>query len=126
MIKAVIYARTACMKQSVQGIRRQVETCNKYAEENGIEVVRTYIDAGASGRDENRVAYKQLLLDSKSDDWDVVLVEDGERLSRNNTKLHKYRRKLAMNCKVIVFVSEEIMENELEECFLNDYTGRYL
>ena len=41
---AVIYARYSSERQNDQSIEGQLRICNKYAEDNGLTILDTYID----------------------------------------------------------------------------------
>lgn len=73
---AVIYARFSCEKQNEQSIEGQLRICNQYAQANGLTVLDTYIDRAMTGRNDQRVAFQQMLSDcTKPVPWDIVLVK---------------------------------------------------
>ena len=55
MNKAVIYARYSSDSKTEQSIEEQLRECKKYAERNGLIVVKEYIDRGMKGVDLKRL-----------------------------------------------------------------------
>ena len=51
---AVIYARFSSDKQREESIDGQICECTKFAEDQGLEVIGTYIDRAMSARSDNR------------------------------------------------------------------------
>lgn len=52
-MKAVIYARYSSGRQHEESIERQLEICTKYAEENDMLLVGSYIDRRKTGKNDN-------------------------------------------------------------------------
>ena len=50
-MNAVIYARYSSDNQREESIEGQLRECKEYADQNGITVVRTYIDRALSAQD---------------------------------------------------------------------------
>ena len=74
MKTAVIYARYSSDRQTEQSIEGQARVCNDYAERNDILIVNQYIDRAATGTNDNREAFQQMMKDSDKKAWDFVLV----------------------------------------------------
>ena len=74
MKTAVIYARYSSERQTEQSIEGQLSVCHKYAEENDILIVDTYIDRAMTGTNDLRDAFQQMMRDSSKQAWDYVLV----------------------------------------------------
>ena len=84
--KAVIYCRTACVKQNDNSkLILQEENCRHYAEAQGYEVIKAFHDEALSGNDLNRLGIKALLdcLREVSNQKPVVIIEDISRLARS-------------------------------------------
>jgi len=83
-----IYARSATDKNG-EAIARQIRRCQTAAEERKLNVVTTHSDEAVSGMTSiaSRNGGKQLLNDAENRAFDVLLVDDIERLSRNSTEL---------------------------------------
>ena len=60
---AVIYARYSSERQNDQSIEGQLRICNKYAEDNGLTILDTYIDRAVTGTNDQRAAFQQMLSD---------------------------------------------------------------
>src|SRR6185436_10870827 len=80
---AAIYARFSTDKQEARSLDDQLRRCRKFAADRGLEVVAEYQDAAISGSTLDRVNLQKLLKDAKRGDFDVVLVDDLSRLSRD-------------------------------------------
>ena len=50
MIKGVAYARFSSENQRDESIDAQLRAIHKYAEDNGIEIIREYTDRAKTGR----------------------------------------------------------------------------
>ena len=82
--RAVQYVRMSTERQEYS-IEFQTATNVAYAAERGLEIVRTYIDAGISGvRIENRSGLRKLIADALSEqaDFGTILVYDVSRWGR--------------------------------------------
>ena len=62
---AVGYCRVSTDKQREESLDHQQREIQKYADENGIEVIEWYIDHGFSGTNNERPNFKRMLEDSK-------------------------------------------------------------
>lgn len=83
MNKAVIYARFSSARQNEQSIEGQVNVCEQYAIDNNLDIIDHYIDRAASGRNDNRPAFQQMMRDSQTGDFNVVIVYQYDRFARN-------------------------------------------
>ena len=72
---AVVYARYSSERQNDQSIEGQLDICQRYAAENGLTIIDTYIDRALTGTNDNRAAFQQMLKDSKNRQWSVVIVK---------------------------------------------------
>ena len=66
MKTAVIYARYSSNSQTEQSIEGQLTVCEKYAKDNDLVIVNTYIDRAMTGTNDNRASFQQMLTDSKN------------------------------------------------------------
>lgn len=89
--KAVIYARYSSEKQTEQSIEGQLRVCNEYAEQNNYEIVDTYIDRAKTGRNDNRESFQNMMKDSATKKFSVIIVYALDRFSRNryDSAIHK-------------------------------------
>jgi len=84
MVPAAAYVRMSTDRQD-QSISNQLETIHKYADDHGLEIIRTYEDEGVSGlKFERREGLQSLLADvlSGAAEFKCVLVYDVSRWGR--------------------------------------------
>ncbi len=83
-MKAALYARFSCNKQSDKSCEDQLRDCKRFAERHGFAVVASFEDAAISGGTaKRRPAYQALLAAARRHEFDVVVAEDCSRLWRN-------------------------------------------
>ncbi|MFD0980339.1 recombinase family protein [Tropicimonas aquimaris] len=84
MKRAVIYARYSSELQDERSIEDQVRVCRQYADNAGWTVVDCYSDAGISGASMiTRKGIQKLLADARDGQFDIVVSEALDRLSRD-------------------------------------------
>ncbi|MER8761986.1 MULTISPECIES: recombinase family protein [unclassified Mesorhizobium] len=84
MARAAIYARYSTDLQSERSIADQVTLCRAYAVREGYDVVKEYSDAAKSGASmHNREGVRDLMADALMGEFDTVIVEELDRLSRD-------------------------------------------
>lgn len=71
-------------------IENQKRILEKYAAENGFEVVDEYIDDGWTGTNFNRPGVQRLLEDAKNGRINVIIVKDLSRFGRNYIEVGQY------------------------------------
>ncbi len=64
-------------------IQNQKLILQKYADENGFQNTRFYVDDGYSGTNFNRLAFEQMMDDMSNGDIAVIITKDLSRLGRN-------------------------------------------
>ena len=82
-MRAAIYARYSSDLQSESSIDDQVRLCREFAEREGWELVEIYSDAAVSGATTLRPGYQSLLENAREGEFDVVVAEALDRLSRD-------------------------------------------
>ena len=81
-IRAVAYYRMSSDKQE-KSIPEQVKAVERYAAENGFEILRDYLDESISGdATERRAAFLQMREDCKLGEFEVILCWDQDRFGR--------------------------------------------
>jgi site-specific DNA recombinase len=86
--RAATYARFSTDLQRDASITDQQALCRRYAERNGLEIVRGYSDSAKSGASlYGRDGLQDLMADTKAGLFEVVLVESLDRLSRDQEDL---------------------------------------
>jgi site-specific DNA recombinase len=93
-MKAAIYARYSTDKQREASIEDQYRNCQHHAERQGWTVTKRYADKAVSGSKNDRVQYQQMLADAKAKTFDVLLVDDLSRLSRDDVETKQAIRRL--------------------------------
>src|SRR5437870_3960643 len=83
MKRAALYARYSTDKQDARSIEDQLRRCREFARSQEFAVADAYEDAAMSGASRERPALKRLLADAKRKRFDVVIVDDLSRLSRD-------------------------------------------
>ncbi len=115
MIRAVQYVRMSTEHQKYS-TENQAEIIACYAEARGMEIVKTYADAGKSGlRLEGRVALQQLLADVRSGaaNFTVILVYDVSRWGRfQDTDESAYHEFICREAGITIQYCAEQFEND--------------
>lgn len=88
MQRVALYARVSTQRQAEAdlSIPDQIAQARNWCGQRGYELVREYIEPGASGQDETRPVFSEMLADAKgqSKPFDVVLVHSFSRFARDN------------------------------------------
>jgi len=83
-MRVALYARYSSERQNERSIEDQLGVCRRHAEARGWTVVTTFSDAAISGSTmANRPGLQALLAVAGGGAFDLVLVEDEDRLARN-------------------------------------------
>src|SRR5437588_4125307 len=80
---AVIYARYSSDLQREASIEDQIRLCRRRIEQEGWEYLHAYTDRALSGANALRPAYQSLLEDARRGQFDAVVAEALDRLSRD-------------------------------------------
>lgn len=96
MRRAALYGRYSTDLQSERSISDQFTICRKFAEAQNAEVVVTYEDKGISGATiAARPDIQRLIAAAERKEFDWVIVEHPDRLSRDIADLSTLRKRLA-------------------------------
>ena len=82
-MRAVVYARYSTDLQRDASIEDQVRLCRGRIEQEGWAYLHAYTDRAVSGASVLRAAYQQLLEDARRGQFDIVVAEALDRLSRD-------------------------------------------
>src|SRR5580700_2968975 len=82
-MKGVVYARFSSDLQREASIEDQIRLCRERIEEQGWQYLQAYADRGVSGATTLRPAYQRLLEDARAGQFDIVVAEALDRLSRD-------------------------------------------
>ena len=108
MMNAVIYARYSSDKQNEMSIEGQIEECRKYAEENNMVVLQEYVDRALTATSDKRPNFLRMIDDSKDRNFEIILVYQLDRFSRNKNDSGYYKKILADNGVKVVSAKEQI------------------
>ncbi len=94
MTRVALYGRYSSEGQREASIEDQYRNCEQYAQRLGWQIVERYADKGISGtKDEHgRHGYAAMLNAARGKRFDVLLVDDLSRLSRDSMKTEEVRR----------------------------------
>jgi site-specific DNA recombinase len=82
-MRAVIYARYSSENQRDASIEDQVRVCRMYIEREGWTYLHAYSDRAISGSTPFRPGYQKLLQDARCGQFEIVVAEALDRLSRD-------------------------------------------
>ena len=94
MIRAALYARYSTDKQREASIEDQARNCRRIADSEGWQLGKTYQDQAVSGSRVDRAGYQSMLADAKAGKFDVLLIDDISRLSRDQVEAETTFRRL--------------------------------
>lgn len=84
-MNAAIYVRYSSDNQRETSLADQERLCRQEADRLGYQVARVYKDAALSGQlSEQRPGFVSLMAAAKRREFDVVIVDDASRLSRDS------------------------------------------
>lgn len=107
IMRAAIYARFSSELQDARSIADQVILAEKYAGDRGYRVVRRYEDAAISGASTiNRPGLQRLLADARQGEFDVLVTESLDRLSRSQADIASLYEQLTFRGVVIETLSD--------------------
>src|SRR5690348_639012 len=110
-MRAVIYARYSSDLQRAASIEDQVRLCRERIEHEGWTLIVTYSDAAASGASRLRPGYQKLLEDARRGEFDVVMAEALDRLSRDQEDVAGLFKQLSFaGVKLVTLAEGEISE----------------
>ncbi len=105
-MRAAVYARYSSDKQRESSIQDQVRNCTAFAEREGWSIAEHYVDEAVSGTSKDRPGFKRLLADAAEGCFDVLLVDDLSRLSRDEIELKQLVRRFTYRGLRIIGVSD--------------------
>lgn len=110
-LRVTFYARVSTDKdEQLNSLSNQIEYFKEYI--TGIEkweFVEGYIDEGISGTSTNkRDSFLQMLIDAKSDKFDLILTKEISRFSRSTIDSIKYTQELLNHDVAVYFLNDNI------------------
>lgn len=125
---AVIYARYSSHNQRDVSIEQQVNACRKYARDNDLDVIRVYDDHAMTGTNDQRPQFQAMIRDSATRAFQVVLVYQLDRFSRDRYDAAIYKRTLRENGVRVLSAMEHITDDPtgvLMESILEGFAEYY-
>ena len=116
IVRAAIYARVSTGNQAAQDISipDQIAQCEQYCKQKDWQVVRNYVDAGASATNDNRVEFQAMIAEACSavNPFNVVMVHSQSRFARNTFDLLHYTKKLEKAGVQFVSITQDVGTSE--------------
>ena len=105
---AVGYYRYSSHRQGEQSIEGQQAAVHKYAADNGLTIIREYIDRAMTGRNDDRADFQQMLKDTGKGQFSTIIVWKVDRFGRNREEIAFNKHRCKKNGVKIVYVAETI------------------
>ena len=121
IVNAVSYARFSSNNQREASIEIQQEHIYKYCKDNGINIIKDYVDRALSATSDNRPQFQQMIKDAESGLFSYVVVYNSSRFCRNIQDHLKYRAILEANNVKIISVNENFDESTPEGDLMSNF-----
>lgn len=105
-MRAALYARFSSNMQREASIIDQFRNLERYAEQEGWQVVARFEDQAISGSKNDRPGYQAMLAAAKRREFDVLLVDDLSRLSRDEIEFKQTVRRFKFAGLRVIGVSD--------------------
>ena len=110
-MRAVAYARYSSDLQAPSSIEDQIRVCSERVEREGWTYLHAYCDRAMSGTSQLRPGYQKLLEDARKRQFDVVIAEALDRLSRDQEHVaHLYKQLNFLGIKLVTLSEGLITE----------------
>jgi site-specific DNA recombinase len=110
-MRAAIYARYSTDLQRETSIADQVRSCTALLEREHWNLVATYTDHAITGASRLRPGYQKLLEDARNNQFDLVVAEALDRLSRDQEDVAALFKHLSFSGVKLITIGEgEISE----------------
>ena len=93
-MNAVTYARFSSDAQNASSIEDQERGCRRRAEAEGWRIAATYRDEAMTGSNNLRPDYRRMLKDAEAKKFQIILVDDLSRLTRDSVEQERAIRRL--------------------------------
>jgi site-specific DNA recombinase len=125
--RVALYARVSTAEQAEKDLSlpAQLRTLQRTAAERGWEVVGEYVEPGASGRDDNRPAFRRMMQDvlAPSAGVDALLVVHTSRFMRDAAKAIVHKQALARRGIRVISVNQETSDDPSGRLMETIYAG---
>ena len=95
--RVALYARFSSDNQRTESIDAQIRAMEAYCKQRNYTIIDTYVDEAKSATTDRRPAFQQMINDSKSKAFDILLVHKLDRFARNRYDSAVYKRELKKN-----------------------------
>jgi DNA invertase Pin-like site-specific DNA recombinase len=110
-MRTVIYARYSTTMQHEASIEDQVRSCRGFLEKQGGTCTQVYSDHAMSGATALRPGYQKLLEDARSQEFDAIVAEGLDRLSRDQADIANLYKQLSfLDIQLVTLAEGEITE----------------
>ena len=92
-MRVALYGRYSTEMQRESSIEDQFRNCEKFLNGNGWKISNRFKDEAMSGSTDDRPGYQNLLKAAESKSFDVLMVDDLSRLSRDEIELKQTVRR---------------------------------
>jgi site-specific DNA recombinase len=135
-MRVATYSRYSSDQQRESSIEDQQRNCSRRAAAEGWKIVCEFADSAMSGADSARPEYQRMLKAAARGDFDILLIDDLSRLTRDSLEAEKTIRKLEFSGIRIVATSDGYdsqskarkvhrgFKNLMNEAFLDDLRER--
>ena len=106
--RAALYARFSSDNQRSESIDAQIRAMKAYCAQRHIAIVETYIDEAKSATTDRRPSFQQMIADSSSHTFNILLVHKLDRFARNRYDSAVYKRELRKNGVTVYSVLENL------------------
>lgn len=106
--KVALYARFSSDNQRSESIDAQIRAMKAYCEQHHFVIVETYVDEAKSATSDRRPAFQQMISDSSTRSFNVLLVHKLDRFARNRYDSAVYKRELKKNGVTVYSVLENL------------------
>ena len=103
-MRVAAYARFSSAMQREASLEDQLRNCRAHAARMGWPAPEEFTDAAISGSRDDRPAYRRML--ARAAEFDVILVDDLSRLSRDSVEAARVLRRMAFHGVRVVGVSD--------------------
>jgi site-specific DNA recombinase len=117
MQKGVIYSRVSTKDQAQDdrfSLAAQKRLCKEYAQNNNIEIVKIFEDAGKSATNMNRLSLRNMLDFVIENSINAVLIQDTDRISRDVVDHLTIRTLLEKNNIKLISISQLFLDDTAE------------
>ena len=126
-VKVALYVRVSTDKQAEFGMSLEAQTAEleRYCAEKGWDAAETFVDAGFSGKDTDRPAFKRMIKRIKEGGIDAIAVTKLDRLTRSVRNLCEINEDVLKGLGVqLICTRDGINTFELASSFLMHQIGR--